>query len=67
MATVLRIRIRDPVPFCPPDPGSGIGFFRIPDPTIISESLKHFFIFSSFFHFFARVVFCVRKFEKWPF
>jgi hypothetical protein len=28
--TVLRIRIRDPVPFCPPDPGSGIGFFRIP-------------------------------------
>ncbi len=31
---VLRIRIRDPVPFWPldPDPGSGIGFFRIPDP-----------------------------------
>jgi len=22
------------------DPGSGIGFFRIPDPTITSESLK---------------------------
>ncbi len=44
-------RIRDPVPFCPPDPGSGIGFFRIPDPTIISESLKHFFYFEQFFHF----------------
>jgi hypothetical protein len=31
---VLRIRIRDPVPFCPLDPGSGIRnrFFRIPDP-----------------------------------
>jgi hypothetical protein len=29
---VLRIRIRDPVPFYPPDPGSGIGFSRIPDP-----------------------------------
>ncbi len=26
-------------------PGSGIGFFRIPDPTITSESLKHFFLF----------------------
>ncbi len=26
-----RIRIRDPVPFWPLDPGSGIGFFRIPD------------------------------------
>ncbi len=29
---VLRIRIRDQVPFWPLDPGSGIGFFRIPDP-----------------------------------
>jgi hypothetical protein len=28
---VLRIRIRDPVPFWPLDPGPGIGFFRIPD------------------------------------
>ncbi len=28
---MLRIRIRDPVPFWPLDPGSGIGFFRIPD------------------------------------
>jgi hypothetical protein len=30
---VLRIRIRDPVPFYPKDPGSGSGmiFFRIPD------------------------------------
>ncbi len=35
--SVLRIRIRDPVPFLPLDPGSGIGFFpdlgsRIPNP-----------------------------------
>jgi hypothetical protein len=30
--SVLRIRIRDPVPFWPLDPGSGIGFFRISDP-----------------------------------
>ncbi len=29
---VLRIRIRDPMPFWPLDPGSGIDFFRIPDP-----------------------------------
>ncbi len=29
---VLRILIRDPVPFWPLDPGSGIGFFQIPDP-----------------------------------
>ncbi len=29
---MLRIRIRDPVPFWPLDPGSGRGFFRIPDP-----------------------------------
>ncbi len=29
---VLRIRIRDPVPFRPLDPGSGIGFSRISDP-----------------------------------
>jgi hypothetical protein len=39
---VLRIRIRDPVPFGPLDPGSGIGLFRIPDPgsqTDIFESL----------------------------
>ncbi len=28
---VLRIWIRDPVPFWPLDQGSGIGFFRIPD------------------------------------
>jgi hypothetical protein len=26
------LRIRDPVLFLPPDPGSGISFFRIPDP-----------------------------------
>ncbi len=32
LGSMLRIRIRDPVPFCPLDPGSGISFFRIPDP-----------------------------------
>ncbi len=32
LRAVLRIRIRDPVPFWPLDPGPGIGFFRIPDP-----------------------------------
>jgi hypothetical protein len=38
--TVLRIRIRDPMPFGPMDPGSEIGFFRISDPKLISfESL----------------------------
>jgi hypothetical protein len=31
LLSVLRIWIRDPVPFWPLDPGSGIGFFRIPD------------------------------------
>jgi hypothetical protein len=31
--------------FAPPDPGSGIVFFWIPDPAITSESLKHFFYF----------------------
>ncbi len=30
-APMLRIRIRDPLPFWRLDPGSGIGFFRIPD------------------------------------
>ncbi len=30
--SVLRIRIRYPVPFWPLDSGSGIGLFRIPDP-----------------------------------
>jgi hypothetical protein len=29
---VLRIRIRDKVPFWPLDPGSGMGLFRIPGP-----------------------------------
>ncbi len=32
---VLRIRIRDPVPFWPLDPGSEIGFFWILDPKSI--------------------------------
>ncbi len=43
---VLRIRIRDPVPFWPLDPGSVIGFFRISDPgsqTHIFESLVTIF------------------------
>ncbi len=37
LRTVLRIRIRDRVIFDPwiRDPGSGIGFFRIPDPKTI--------------------------------
>ena len=35
------LRIRDPVPFWPLDPGSGIGFFRIPD--LDPGSLPHIF------------------------
>jgi hypothetical protein len=31
LCPVLQIRIRDPMPFWPLNPGSGIGFFRIPD------------------------------------
>jgi hypothetical protein len=31
LKAVLRIRIQDPVLFLPLDPGTGIGFFRIPD------------------------------------
>ncbi len=30
--SLALLRIRDPVPFWPLDPGSGIGFFRIPAP-----------------------------------
>jgi hypothetical protein len=37
--SVLQIRSRDPVPFWPLDPGSGIGFFRISDP----ESQTHIY------------------------
>jgi len=51
LKTVLRIRIRDPVPLGPLDPGSRIGFFRIPDPTITSESLKQIFLGLQFFNF----------------
>jgi hypothetical protein len=42
---VLRIRIRDPGSgaFLTPDPGSRIGFFRIPDPKSIFESLVTIF------------------------
>jgi len=36
-----RIRIRDLVPFGPLDPE--YNFFRIPDPTITSESLRTIF------------------------
>ncbi len=41
--TVLRSRIRDPVPFWPLDPGSGIGFSgsRIPNPYIL-EHIENF-------------------------
>ncbi len=44
--SVLRIRIRDPGSgaFWPRDPGSGIGFFRIPDPkTILLRVFWQFF------------------------
>ncbi len=34
LLAVLRVRIRDPVPFWPLDPGFGIGFFRIPEKKI---------------------------------
>jgi hypothetical protein len=38
------VRIRDPVPFWPLDPGSRIGFFRIPDPKpIFLRVYWHFF------------------------
>ncbi len=49
---MLRLRIRDPVPFWPLDPGSGIVFFRISDPgsqTHIFESLITFFWVKSSF------------------
>jgi hypothetical protein len=39
---VLRIRIRDPVPFCPLDPGSGIGFFQISDPGSQTHTFESF-------------------------
>jgi hypothetical protein len=40
LLAVLRILIRDPVPFGPLDQGSGIGFFQIPDPDPESD---HYF------------------------
>jgi hypothetical protein len=42
---VLRIRIRDPVPFWPLDPGSGMGLFRIPG-TYFEELLDKKFYYS---------------------
>jgi hypothetical protein len=49
---VLRIQIRDPVPFWPLDPGSGMGKKQDPDPESgmnipdhISESLETIFWF----------------------
>ncbi len=44
---VLRIRIRDPVPFWPLDPGNGMVFFRISDPEsnpqpIFFTACRHF-------------------------
>ncbi len=54
---VLRIRIRDPVPFWPldPDTGSGIGFFpdpgsRIPDPKPIFLELSNKFLGKEFYN-----------------
>jgi hypothetical protein len=41
LSNISVLRIRDPVPFLPLDPGSRIGFFRISDPgyqTHISEA-----------------------------
>ncbi len=48
--SVLLIRIRDPVPFWPLDPGSKIGFFRIPD----LGSQSH--IFES-----LMIIFCIKS------
>ena len=39
---VMRIRIRDPVTFLPLDPGSGMGFFGIPDFGSQDHILKSF-------------------------
>ncbi len=47
---VLRIRIRDPVPFWPLDPGSGIGLFRIPDPILIFLELSDNFLGKKFYN-----------------
>ncbi len=51
--TVFRIRIRDPVSFWPLDldPGSGIGFFRIPDhkPHLFESLVTNFWVKSSIF------------------
>jgi hypothetical protein len=44
-SSCMQCCMRDPVPFLPLDPGSGIGFFRIPDlgpQTHIFESLFNF-------------------------
>jgi hypothetical protein len=43
MHPVLRIRIQDPVPLGPMDPGSGIG--KKSDPDHIYESLEFFLFF----------------------
>ncbi len=47
---MLRIRIRDPVPFWPLDPGSGIGFFRIPDPNPYFWELSDSFLGKKFYN-----------------
>ncbi len=47
---MLRIRIRDPVPFWPLDPGSGIGFFRIPDPKHILLRFNDNFLGRKFYN-----------------
>jgi len=47
------LRIRDPVLFGPLDLGSGIGFFRIPDPTITSESSRTVFLGVKILEFWA--------------
>ncbi len=67
--TVLRIWIRDPVPFCPLDPGSGIGFFRIPDPGSYHYfwELKAFFLFWVFFSLFCTSGFLCPRIWKMAF
>jgi hypothetical protein len=47
---VLQIRIRDQVPFWPLDPGSGIGFFRIPDPNLYFWELSDNFLGKKFYN-----------------
>ena len=64
---VLRIRIRDPVPFWPLDPGSGMRWFRIPGPYFeelfdkkfyYSLKIDQFFLY----HFRTKIIYNFVKF-----